>query len=122
MWYDSYSPYGDADLFGDGAEGRQAAVTETHTVSALRTGCLTPLTQVEAQVTEGEDDTWITCRGEILYYYCVILHMLYYTGGGKDHTWIIIIFISIKVCTYVSGDVISVNQLNVSVSWMKHLY
>ena len=37
--------------------------------------------------------------------------MVYYTGDGKDHTWIIIfiIFISIKVCTYVSGDVISVN-------------
>jgi len=47
------SPDGHADLLGDGAEGRQAAVTGADAVLAHRAGRLAPPAQVKVQVAEG---------------------------------------------------------------------
>ena len=46
------SPYGDADLLCDGAEGGQGAVAVADRVLAQRTGHLAPFTQVGPQVAE----------------------------------------------------------------------
>lgn len=64
----SVSPYGDADLLSDGAEGGQVAFTDTNVVFAHWTGHLTPLTQVVPQVAERLDRSRRTCmtREEVM--------------------------------------------------------